>query len=258
VQVVHFHEQRIREVNAEFSSARIEAAGEVLVANPVWRTRTGVYDGQRAAAAITLPRRRGRPGMLLVTLALHAGILAIALLPKSHDRLSSELPAVEAQIISLPPPHREKLPSLALNLTEPRVKLITPVIQIDETYSPAPAPQPATPVAAAVAAAPSKADPGPTEPVSPPRFDAAYLNNPAPTYPPVSRRLHEQGTVLMRVRVSRQGAAEEVLIEHTSGSQRLDTAAMDAVRRWRFVPAHRGNEAVEAWVLVPIEFEMRH
>ncbi len=72
-----------------------------------------------------------------------------------------------------------------------------------------------------------------------------------------SRRMHEQGTVLMRVRVSSQGTAEEVLIERTSGSVRLDEAAMTAVRRWRFVPAQSGTQAVEAWVVVPLEFELQ-
>jgi protein TonB len=93
--------------------------------------------------------------------------------------------------------------------------------------------------------------------VIPPRFDAAYLKNPPPIYPVASRRMHEHGTVFMRVRVLQQGTAAEVLIEHTSGSPRLDEAAMDAVRHWRFVPARRGTEAVEAWVLVPVEFAMQ-
>jgi protein TonB len=60
----------------------------------------------------------------------------------------------------------------------------------------------------------------------------------------------------MRVRVSPEGTAEDVLIEHTCGSQRLDEAAREAVRHWRFVPAKRGKESVEAWVLVPLEFEL--
>jgi protein TonB len=50
----------------------------------------------------------------------------------------------------------------------------------------------------------------------------------------------------------------EVLLERTSGSSHLDEAAMEAVRRWRFTPAMRGKEVVEAWVLVPVEFQLRH
>jgi TonB family protein len=97
----------------------------------------------------------------------------------------------------------------------------------------------------------------PPEPVTPPRFDAAYLNNPAPAYPPTFRRLHEHGVVLLRVRVTPEGHPAEVLVERTSGSGRLDSAAINAVQQWKFVPARRGSEPAEAWVIVPLQFELR-
>lgn len=92
------------------------------------------------------------------------------------------------------------------------------------------------------------------EPVSAPRFDAGYLHNPAPAYPLQSRRLNEEGRVLLRVLVSAQGIALSVQLNQSSGHARLDEAALEAVRQWRFVPAKRGAEAVECWVLVPILF----
>lgn len=96
-----------------------------------------------------------------------------------------------------------------------------------------------------------------TPPVTAPRFDAAYLNNPAPTYPPLSRRLGEQGRVLVRVFVNPNGAPTKVQLRESSGHPRLDAAAEEAVRGWRFVPARRGDEPVGAWVLVPITFNLR-
>ena len=89
-----------------------------------------------------------------------------------------------------------------------------------------------------------------------PRFDAAYLRNPAPVYPLLARRLGEQGQVVLRVRVSQAGAAEEIEIASASGFARLDQAAVEAVRRWRFVPARRGMQGTAAWVLVPIAFKL--
>jgi periplasmic protein TonB len=89
---------------------------------------------------------------------------------------------------------------------------------------------------------------------TPPRFDAAYLTNPAPAYPAISRRLRETGVSVLRVRVTTEGQPAEVLLEHTSGFVRLDEAAISTVRRWRFVPARRGEQLAEAWVLVPVEF----
>lgn len=89
-----------------------------------------------------------------------------------------------------------------------------------------------------------------------PVFSAEYLNNPAPAYPRLSRRLGEQGKVLLRVRVTVEGRAAQILEAQSSGSARLDEAARQAVRQWRFVPAQRGGRAVEAWVIVPIVFTL--
>ena len=93
-------------------------------------------------------------------------------------------------------------------------------------------------------------------PVIAPRFDAAYLDNPSPVYPALSRRLGERGRVLLRVYVNADGTAREVQVRTPSGSARLDQAAKQAVERWRFVPARQGEDAVGAWVLVPISFQL--
>ena len=93
-------------------------------------------------------------------------------------------------------------------------------------------------------------------PVTPPIFNADYLDNPAPAYPGVSRRLREQGRVLLRVLVNVNGSADEVQLRTSSGYARLDEAARDTVRRWKFVPAKRGAEPVPAWVLIPISFRL--
>lgn len=88
------------------------------------------------------------------------------------------------------------------------------------------------------------------------RFDADYLHNPRPAYPVSSRRLGEEGRVMLRVRVSAQGLPLAVEVKQSSGSPRLDEAARAAVERWRFVPARQGSEAVESSVLVPLQFAL--
>lgn len=118
--------------------------------------------------------------------------------------------------------------------------------------APPPVPVPVKPVAVAVAAPPA-----PPPPVIPPRFDADYLDNPAPVYPPLSRRLGEQGRVLLGVLVSAEGGAMQVEVRESSGHARLDKAARDTVARWRFVPARQGDKGVSAWVQVPISFSLR-
>lgn len=107
-----------------------------------------------------------------------------------------------------------------------------------------------------LAKAPPKAEPIMEEKIDPPRFGVSYLNNPAPDYPAMSRRAGEEGRVVMKVLVSAEGLAEDVQIEHTSGSDRLDHAAVNAVKRWRFIPAKKNNQPLSAYVLVPMKFSL--
>ncbi len=122
---------------------------------------------------------------------------------------------------------------------------------------PAPAPVEAAPVAAAPTAPPAPAAPAAEPaPVVPPRSDAAHLNNPAPVYPVVSRRLREQGRVLMDVYILPDGSVGEIKLKRSSGSARLDQAALDAVRQWRYLPARRGNEPIPYWYVQPLDFTL--
>lgn len=118
---------------------------------------------------------------------------------------------------------------------------------------PEPKPEPIKPQPQPVVAAPAPEPP----PVIPPRFDADYLDNPSPAYPPISRRMGEQGRVMLRVYVNADGRAEQVEIRESSGFERLDKAARNTVQHWRFVPARQGDKGVAAWVLVPISFSLR-
>ncbi len=90
---------------------------------------------------------------------------------------------------------------------------------------------------------------------TPPRLDPAYLHNPAPNYPALSRRNRESGTVLLLVRVDPDGNATAVTLHKSSGHERLDQAAVQAVTRWRFVPGMRGQTAISATVIIPISFK---
>jgi protein TonB len=88
------------------------------------------------------------------------------------------------------------------------------------------------------------------------RYDADYLHNPKPSYPAASRRLGEQGRVVLRVRVSAQGLPLAVEVKQSSGFSRLDAAARAAVERWRFIPARQGSDSVDSSVLVPLQFAL--
>ena len=134
---------------------------------------------------------------------------------------------------------------------------------LPRTVLPAPATtEAAPPVAIASSESPrvvveSRTLPVPAEaPTTPPLFNAAYLRNPAPAYPAVARRSGDQGTVMLKVLVNPEGAPVRVELDQSSGSKPLDSAALDAVKGWRFVPARRGTQNIEDWVRVPVVFKL--
>ncbi len=122
------------------------------------------------------------------------------------------------------------------------------------TGSTAPQP-PAPPVAAPVSAAPS----APPAPPAPPRIqlpdsNADYLNNRPPPYPPLSKRLGEQGKVVVRVFIDTDGNATLAEIRTSSGYDRLDQTALKTAQAWKYVPGKVNGEPKAMWFNVPINF----
>ena len=89
------------------------------------------------------------------------------------------------------------------------------------------------------------------------RFDAASLDNPRPVYPLAARRRGLQGSALLMAHIRADGGCSEVRLARSSGHALLDTAAISAVRQWRFLPARRGATPVDSWVTIPITFRLQ-
>jgi protein TonB len=83
-----------------------------------------------------------------------------------------------------------------------------------------------------------------------------YLREPAPRYPPQSRKLREQGLVVLRVLIDERGTACSIEVESSSGYARLDLAAREAVSRAAFRPYVEDGMPRRALVLIPIEFSL--
>lgn len=111
----------------------------------------------------------------------------------------------------------------------------------------------ATPAPVATAPAAPPAPPAPPV-IQLPLSNADYLQNPKPAYPPLSRRLGEQGKVLVRVLIGVDGVPKNAELRQSSGFDRLDQAALNTVLKWRYVPGKRGGVAEEMWFNVPINF----
>jgi len=206
------------------------------------------------------PRLSRRAVLLGLVLVVHLGVLAQLLTMRSSTvrpaETSMKIDFVEAMPMrvssALPPPER---PSLRRSPPPASAPVVEATASFDAGARNAPAAPSAEPRPVSAAASGSAAPPG-DMPIVSARFDADYLRNPVPPYPSVSRRRGEEGTVVLRVRVSAEGTAEHIEIKTTSGSSRLDEAAQRTVRSWKFVPAKRAGTPLESWVLVPIVFRL--
>jgi periplasmic protein TonB len=205
---------------------------------------------------------------LSFVLAIHATLLAWVMHAPAPPVSRPAAPLrLDVRTIEIPPPAspqtskpvaepQKSLPQTAKPVAHrPQPVAPPPVLAAAPSNEPAPATftvPPAPPTVVEPSAPPA---PAPT-PMTPARFDADYLQNPAPAYPALSRKLHEEGKVLLQVKVTAAGMAEHVQIKQGSGYPRLDEAALNTVRQWRFVPARRGDEAIAASVVVPIVFRL--
>ena len=153
-------------------------------------------------------------------------------------------------VVKQKPIVKQKVPTPEPVAEEP----VAEPVSVAET-PPGPVAPPVEAKAPVVAEAP-KVEPQPEPVIEPPKFGVAYLQNPAPNYPASSRRAGEEGRVLLRVLVTANGSAETVDLENSSGFEKLDEAAIKAVKKWRFVPAKRSNQAISAYVLVPVKFSL--
>jgi protein TonB len=196
------------------------------------------------------PARRGL--RFAVVLAAHAGLLWAGMELATRPEVREIASDLMVRLIEAPPKVEEAPPPPP----KPKPRKPTPPPPIVTAAPEAPAPEaaffvPPQPPPPPVVEAP----PVPIAPVvTAARFDADYLSNPKPVYPSASRRLGEEGKVVLRVHVGADGLPLAVHIKRSCGFRRLDTAARRAVERWRFVPARRGDEAIDAWVAVPIVF----
>lgn len=219
---------------------------------------------------LTAPNNSGK--WIVTIVAAHFGILVLL-----SSLEATAIPSTQSTLTVLLIPPAPQLSSLQKQKSSPATPTLRPQpVEQKRKASPKTAPLAQTPTLAAEApigaeastsketAQPSSdraptalAAPAEPTPVTQPHFNADYLQNPAPAYPALARRTGEEGKVVLRVFVTPDGHPSQIELKTGSGSSRLDKAAQDAVARWKFEPARRGNEAISAWVLVPIVFNLR-
>lgn len=151
-----------------------------------------------------------------------------------------------------PPPPKQKI------VEKPKPRQIiaeTPFVAPTDYVAPLPPPQPAPVISAAPAPAVPVAPPKPTGPLTlSGELSVACPERTPPRYPPLSRRMGEEGTVVLRVELDVHGKVCAARVTGSSGFARLDDAALEAVRNWRCHPAQRDGQPVHAVALQPFKF----
>ena len=227
-----------------------------------------------------LPRPNRTVLIACGVVALHAG--ALWALQAGLVRAVTEI-VLPVEIVSrlITPPQPVVTPPAPVPVPPPQAqppqRLAPPPPRPAPRPAPAPAPQPAamadpTPAPAAPTGVPAPAPaiaapvtagppvPAPPAPAAPPpktelpSSDAAYLQNPTPAYPAMSRRLGEQGKVVVRVLIGADGQPQRAEVKHGSGFPRLDQAALDYVMRCRYVPGKVGGVPQAMWYEAPVNF----
>ncbi len=175
--------------------------------------------------------------------------LEINLITRPQQAALREVPPPPKPVVRAQPPTPTTPPMEATEEPIMPTPVSQPVVRESEPVRQVQAPTPLPPVETRTEPADA-----PPVPVAPPSFNAAYLNNPSPPYPPRARKLGLQGTVVLRVAVNPAGRPEQINILTSSGVSLLDETAINTVRQWTFAPARQGDHAVAGVVNVPIRF----
>ena len=233
-----------------------------------------------ASLARPTPMRRALPLLLIVLLHLGLfvllrngllqrpesveplGVITAMLFPPEPDAPATVVqptvrPAVRVRPAVAKPAVVPRRPASAL--PAPASNAVAPLPAATVAVAPTPsaaiesaAPAPAIPATPAPPAAPAPVDAGPKTLSS----GVQYLQPPRPDYPAQSKRLGEEGRVVLRVLVDRQGLAERIEVQKSSGFDRLDEAGRQAVQQARFKPHLEDGRPVAVFAIVPITFRL--
>ncbi len=191
------------------------------------------------------PHFSGRAVFLGITFALHLGVAFAFMQMQARQHQAEQAPPIEVSLIdeapkAEPPPPVYTPPPVNVQYTlpSPDVTIETEVI-----------------TTAIVTTAISNGD---APSVVPPMVESVeYVRAAPPVYPKESQRRREHGTVVLRVLVDTEGRPAQIRVERSSGFERLDSAAREAVAKFLFRPYEVNGVAQPAQVLIPIGFDRR-
>ncbi len=217
--------------------------------------------------------------VVLLVMTLHATLLMLAFFRSQSTPVTLSSPVISGVLIQVPEQPGSHTQAQAKQSTKQAVPTPTmppkpiEIAQADNRLPPARERAPSEPVTpiTRVSETPVDIPHVPSEQIKneaeqtddsstaivPPRSDAKHLNNPSPVYPRTALRLGQQGKVILNLLVLADGTVDVVTVKQSSGYQRLDNAAVRAVRRWRYSPASQNGQAIDYWYQQPIIFSLQ-
>jgi len=227
---------------------RSEAGGSACATPAGTRLAPGRYGEDR------------KPNLPAATLTLLLSAILLAALAQTNYR-RAQTGAAKLAVVNLsavlppPPPAPQDVPQQQqAPVAAPRPLVTLPNEQPPLLVTPDPTPAPPVPVA--LPPAPS-APPAPPATVQTDDLGTRMISGAPPSYPRESRRHREEGTVVLALTLDVDGSVAAISVAESSGFQRLDEAALRAVRKWRWAPTIRGGQAVKVKGLVEIPFMLR-
>ncbi len=202
-------------------------------------------------ASAYAPVQRTTATVVVCVVALHVLAIASLLLSPSTTNINNQQ-SIAMEMVLAPvsnSPAKAQQQPVATQTATPK-STATKADAAPSSATPAIHSADATPAAAPAQTGQTKGAPA----FSLPSSEAHGLNNPKPAYPRQSRRLNEQGQVVIRVFVAVDGSPQQGEIKTSSGFDRLDQEALRTVLRWRFVPGQRLGIPEAMWFNVPVNF----
>ncbi len=142
-----------------------------------------------------------------------------------------------------------------------------PLPVVSTAPPPAPVPvEPATPPApAAITPTPAASAPATAEPASPPAQEDSVISaltlrvvrKVEPEYPLLALERLVSGWVEMEFTVRKDGTVQDVVVVESEPRRTFDSAAMTAMRRWRFEPVQRDGQPVDQRATMRMRFTVQ-
>ncbi len=178
----------------------------------------------------------------------------------AHQAVTAVMQPIETKVIEDTKPKQDELPPPPPKLQTPPPYVPPPDLDVAiEAPPPSSAPSNAIQVATNNKPAPAPA-PAPAAPDVEAKFDprGRYNAFPDTEYPSQSRRLGEEGKVIISILVQPDNSVGDVKVVQSSGFERLDSAAVEWYRkRGRFLAAVKDGQPIASWKTITVNFQLK-